>query len=68
MSATIKVVGIEATMFDNAYLWFSKNKDLEDFLNGLLNPNGPLPYDINPPLTAAKDMVAKLGARIIRFD
>lgn len=60
MSAIIKVEGVKATIDD--YKWTSKNEELQDFLNSLLDPNGPSGGDPNPDLHAAQAAVQILGS------
>lgn len=66
MSATIEL-GEEQYTIDE-YVWSGPTKRIVDMLNSSLDTEGPSGSDSNPDVTAAQNIVDRLGAKMIGFD
>lgn len=66
MAATIELTnGIIATI--DKYKWSSDTPQVAQTFTNLLPPT-PRSFDPNPDLTAAQEIVDRLGGKVVRFD
>jgi len=68
MAAKVKVLPEEVVAECRGYHWTSTDKDIEGYLNSLLDPWGPSGSDPNPDYTAALQAVELLGGKVVVYD
>lgn len=65
MGATIRLGKTNVTATIEKYVWSSSNKDVENWLNGLLKSRSASGSDPNPDCSAARDVISLYGGTLL---